>query len=74
MISDILLSGIRQIKGFKLNGIEATEDFYKTQRIASNLNLSFSKFEAFTLLNNLSSIQLSTVLLVVLENLTTPMF
>ena len=48
------------MKGFKLNGIEASEDFYKTQRIASNLNLSFSKFEAFTLLNNLSSILLST--------------
>lgn len=60
IFADILLSGIRQIKGFKLNGIEASEDFYKTQRIASNLNLSFSKFEAFTLLNNLSSIQLST--------------
>lgn len=58
--SDILLSGIRNIKGFKLNGIETSKDFYKTQRIASNLNLSFAGYEAISLLNNIPSIQLST--------------
>ena len=60
LFSDILLSGIRDIKGFKLNGIEPSKDFYETQRIATNLNLSFTGYEAFSLLNNISSIQLST--------------
>ena len=57
----LLSSRLTQEKiSYSINGILPLEDFSQTQRVASNLNIAFSQFEAISLMNQMSNFMIST--------------